>query len=83
MSLGYLTKKLKSKFTAEDLKVLRLVKGVTRRDSVRNAEMKHLISSISETIQTDQLRWFGHMMRRAEKPTAKESPRYKSKRKKT
>ena len=33
-----LTKKMKSKITAADMKVLRLVKGVTRRD-VRNADI--------------------------------------------
>ena len=34
-----LTKKLKSKITAADIEVLRLVKGVTRRDRVRNADI--------------------------------------------
>ena len=34
-----LTKKLKSKITAADVTVLILVKGVTRRDSVRNADI--------------------------------------------
>ena len=34
-----LTKKLKSKITAADMKVLRLVKGVTRRDRLRNADI--------------------------------------------
>ena len=34
-----LTKKLNSKITAADMRVLRLVKGVTRRDSVRNSDI--------------------------------------------
>ena len=52
------TKKLKSKITAADMKVLRLVKGVTRRDRVGNADIyeEFKIKPIIETIQTDQLR---------------------------
>ena len=68
-----LTKKLKSKITAADMKVLRLVKGITRRDRLRNADIYEevKIKPIIETIQTDLLRWFGHVMRRDEKTTAK------------
>ena len=62
-----LTKKPKSKIAAADMKVQILVKGVTIRDSVRNANIKPIIG----IIQTDQLRWFGHVMRRDEKTTAK------------
>ena len=53
--------------------VLRLVKGVTRRDRIRNADIydEFKIKPIIETIQTDQLRWFGHVMRRDEETTAK------------
>ena len=53
-----LTKKLKSKITAADMKVLILVKGVTRRDRVRNADIyeEFKIKRIIETIQTDRLR---------------------------
>ena len=49
-----LTKKLKSKITAADMKVLRLVKGVTRRDRIRNAGIydEFKIKPIIETIQT-------------------------------
>ena len=63
-----LTKKMNSKMTAADMKVLRLVKGVTRRDRVRNADIynEFKIKPIIETIQTDKLRWFGNMMRRDE-----------------
>ncbi len=51
--------------SAADIKVLRLVKAVTRRDIVRNADIyeEFKIKPIIETIQTDQLRWFGHVMR--------------------
>ena len=51
-----LPKMLKSEMTAADMKVLRLVKGVTRRDKVRNADIyeEFKIKSIIETIQTDQ-----------------------------
>ncbi len=50
-----LTKKPKSKITAADMKVLRLVKGVTRRDRVRNADIYEAfkINPIIETVQTD------------------------------
>ena len=73
-----LTKKLKSKITAADMKVLRLVKGVTRIDIIRNADIydEFKIKPIIETIQTYQLRWFGHVMRR-------ESTRTESKREET
>ena len=68
-----LTKKLKSEITAKDMKVLRLVKKVTRRDRVRNADIyeEFKIKPIIETIQTDQLRWSGHVMRRDENTTVK------------
>ena len=60
-----LTKKLKSEITAKDMKVLRLVKKVTRRDRVRNADIyeEFKIKPIIETIRTGQLRWFGHVKR--------------------
>ena len=66
-----LTKKLKSKIAAAE--VLRLVKGVTRRDRVQHAAIyeEFMIKPIIDTIQTDQIRWFGHVMRRDEKTTAK------------
>ncbi len=53
-----LTKKVKSKITAADMKVLKLVKGVTRRNRVRNADIfeEFKIKRIIETIQTDRLR---------------------------
>ena len=53
-----LTKKLKSKITAADMKVLRLVNEITRRDTVRNADIfeECIIKPIIESIQTDQLR---------------------------
>ena len=49
------------------------IKGVTRRDRIRNADIydEFKIKPIIETIQTDQLRWFGHVMRRDEETTAK------------
>ena len=62
------------------MKVLRLVKGVTRRDRVRNADEELKIKPIIETIQTDRLRWFGHVMRRDEKTTAKKVLHLKVKR---
>ena len=51
-----LTKRLKSKITAAEMTVRRLVKGVTQRDRVRNADTyeEFKIKPIIETIQTDQ-----------------------------
>ena len=51
-----LTRKLKSKVTAAEMTVRRLVKGVTQRDRVRNADTYEElnIKPIIETIQTDQ-----------------------------
>ena len=53
--------------------MLILVKGVTRRDKVRNVDVYEelKIKPIIEAIQTDPLRWFGHVVRRDEKKTAK------------
>ena len=67
-----LTKMLKSKIAAADMKLRRLVKGVTGIDRVRNADIyeEFKIKPIIGTIQTDQLRWFGHVMRRDETTTA-------------
>ena len=58
---------------AKKLKVLREVKGVIRRDRVRNADVyeEFKITPIIETIQTGPLRWFGHVMRRYEKTATK------------
>ena len=60
-----LTKEPKSKLTVADMKLLRLIKGVTRRDSVRNADIYEeiKIKPIFEIIQIT-LKWFGHVMRR-------------------
>ena len=69
-----LTKMLKSKIAAAYMKLRRLVKGVTGIDIVRNADIyeEFKIKPIIETIQTDQLRWFGHVMRRDETTAAME-----------
>ena len=65
------TKKLKSNITAADMKVLRFVKKKRQSTKYRYIYKEFKIKPIIETIQTDQLRWFGHMMRRDEKTTAK------------
>ena len=68
-----LTKKLKSKITAADMKVLRLLKGVTRRDRVRNAD-------IHAEFKIKQIR-FCHVMRRDQKTTENKVLHLKVKRK--
>ena len=69
-----LTKTLKSKSTAEYIKSAEINKGSNQKrqsTQCRYIYEEFKIKPIIETIQTDQLRWFGHVMRRDEKTTAK------------
>ena len=47
------------------MRVLRLIKGVTRLDRIRNADIRRElgISNILELIERGQLRWYGHVKR--------------------
>ena len=60
-----LTKRTKSKIQACEMKVLRIIKGVTRRDRIRNEIIRQQlgVESILKVIEKSQLRWFGHMKR--------------------
>ena len=58
------TKRLDSRIQAADMKVLRLIKGVTRRDRIRNADIyeEFLIKPILDVIREGKFRWLGHVM---------------------
>ena len=60
-----MTSKLMSKIQATEMKVLRLIKGVTRLDRLRNEDIQRElgIDSILTFIERGQLRWYGHVMR--------------------
>lgn len=60
-----LSRQQKSKIQAVEMKYLRAVKGVTRRDRIRNEVIREELS-IEPTlkfIERQQLKWFGHMVR--------------------
>ena len=60
-----LTKRLKSRIQAAEMRILRLIYGVTRRDRVRNDTIRAAfnVTSILSVIEKSQLRWFGHVIR--------------------
>jgi hypothetical protein len=60
-----LTSKFKSKVQAAEMRVLRLIKGVTRRDRLRNDDIRNEleVQNILTYIEETQLRWYGHVKR--------------------
>ena len=60
-----LTTKLKSRIQAAEMRVLRLIKGITRRDRRRNADVQEEldVEPILIFVERSQLRWYGHVMR--------------------
>jgi hypothetical protein len=60
-----LTTAMKSKVQAAEMRVLRLIKGVTRKNRMRNDDIrKELgVKNILQYIEETQLRWFGHVKR--------------------
>ena len=60
-----MTKKLESKIGAAEMRVLRLIKGVTRLDRMRNIDIRRNleINSIVSIISQNNLRWYGHVKR--------------------
>ena len=63
-----LTEKLKSKIQAAEMRVLRLIYGVTKMDKVRNITIREAlgVEPIILQIERSQLRWFGHISRMPE-----------------
>ena len=47
------------------MRVLRLIKGVTRRDRIRNSQIRKDLNVVPllEDIERNKLRWYGHVMR--------------------
>ena len=68
-----LTAKLKSKIQAAEMKVLRLIKGVTRRDRLRNTYIREELgcTAVLEDIERSKLRWYGHVSRMNDNRIAK------------
>jgi Reverse transcriptase (RNA-dependent DNA polymerase) len=69
-----LTPNMKSKIQAVEMKYLRGVKGISRRDRIRNMDIREelQIEPIHEYIQKKQLNWWGHVQRMSGKiPTKK------------
>ena len=60
-----MTERLKSKIQAAEMRVLRLIFGVTKRDRVRNTTIRAAlkVEPIILQIEKCQLRWFGHTQR--------------------
>ena len=69
-----LTERLKSKLQAAEMKVLRLIKGVTKFDRNRNIDIRASlgIEPLVLTIEKNQLPWYGHLRRRGPDNRAKE-----------
>lgn len=60
-----LTNTMKSRIQAIDMKYLRRTKGVTRRDRIRNDIIREEleIEPITNVIEKQQLKWYGHLIR--------------------
>ena len=60
-----LTSKTKSKVQAAEMKALRLIRGVTKFDRMRNDDIRRdlNVDSILEVIEKGRLRWYGHVKR--------------------
>ena len=67
-----LTTTTKSKIQAAEMRVLRLIKGVTRRDRLRNEDIRKEpdVKSILQHVEETQIRWFGHVKRMSDDRTA-------------
>jgi hypothetical protein len=63
-----LNTRAKSKLEACEMRVLRLIRGVTRRDRKRNEEVRADlgVSGVVEIVERGQLRWYGHVKRMEE-----------------
>ncbi|XP_076045633.1 uncharacterized protein LOC143027846 [Oratosquilla oratoria] len=58
-----LTTKTESRIGAAEMRVLRIIYGVTRRDRIRNEVIRAElgVESVLELVQRGQLRWYGQM----------------------
>lgn len=60
-----LTTRTRSRIVAAEMRVLRLIVGVTRRERRRNAEIRGElgVEAVEVLIERQQLRWYGHIRR--------------------
>ena len=60
-----LTSKTRNQIQTAEMKVLRLIKGVTRLDRLRNEDIRREleVEDILKLIEKGQLRWYGHVKR--------------------
>ena len=62
-----LTTKTVSRLQAAEMRVLRLIMRVTRKDRMRNSRIREeLVTPLLEDIERGKLRWYGHVMRMEE-----------------
>ena len=56
----------KRKIATTEMRMLRGILGVSRRDHMRNEEIRRIlhVSPIDEVLRSGRLRWFGHVQRR-------------------
>ena len=75
------TKQLDSRIQAAAMKVLRLIKGVTLRYKIRNADIYDEFHNkqILDVIREGKFRWLGHVMRREPPSIIHEGVNYKVK----
>ena len=63
-----INKKIDSRITAAKMRFLRRVQGVTRRDRIRNQNIRNQLHTtpIVQNIENKSLRWLGHVTRMSE-----------------
>lgn len=68
-----LNKQMKSKLQALEMKYLRGVTGITRKDRIRNDVVRKELCAepVLKSIEKQQLRWFGHLARMKEERQTK------------
>ena len=56
----------KRNIATTEMRMLRRIRGVSRRDHMRNEELRRVLhlSPIDEVMRSGRLRWFGHVQRR-------------------
>ena len=69
-----ITSKTRSQLQAAEMKVLRLIRGVTKLDKIRNEDIRREleVNGILDFVERGQLRLFGHVKRIQEEATSKE-----------
>lgn len=63
-----ITKKEEQKLHVAEMRMLRMLCGVTRMDRIRNETIRETlgVSSVSDKMRQNRLRWFGHVYRKPE-----------------